>query len=456
MKPEYKGGSNLKRRDFLRSAPIAGLALTGACAVSQAQPQASSSSQVKPERSESTVKQELHFSKAEYDRRYSGIRKRMQRDGLDAILVTGSTESYRADLGHLKYLGAPIDAERTYLLVPLEQDPILFNRIPGFPVFKELGPGGPPVLPSDAPSPVKFDVAMAKPREGTLFAGDHASAITERLKTLGLTNANIGIASMRVLPADVFAALNENLPNARFIDAERLMMEMRYYKSPEEQAFLRRSGAMADLAFSAASSAVKIGANDIDVYYAADRACVEAGGPLGGFQLISSGPWGGKSSNPIFQTGSQRVLQNGDLMIPEIGSDYKGYFTQLVAPVSIGEPTDEVYEALQLCEAVRQHNLDQLAAGKTVREIDQACLEFTKDLSNGEYGSVFGVQAGEPELTFWHDDYELKSGSLAYNQPFLLPLKRPGGPFHMTGDAVLVTETGTESLHKTPMEMLVV
>lgn len=448
----------MERRDFLRAASTAGLILSSACATSQSS--AVGGSETANTRIgvdlPSDIAGDLNFSKEEYDRRYAGVRAAMSRLGLHALIVTGSIESYRADLGHLKYLGAPIDVERTYMLLPLDRDPVLFNRIPGFPVFKDLQPGGPPVLPSGNPSPVKFKTAMSKPRPGTLFAGDHAASIAQSLTQMGLARSKVGIVSMRLFPADVMIALQEKLPGAQFVDAERVLLEMRYYKSAEEQKFLRRSGAMADLAFAAAAAEVKIGANDIDVYYAADRACVDAGGPLGGFQLISSGPWGGKFSNPIFQTGSQRTLRAGDLMIPEIGSDYKGYFTQLVAPVSIGEPTDEAYRALELCEEVRRFNLTQLSAGNRVSEVDHACLEFTKDISGGEYGSVFGVQAGEPELTFWHDDYELRPGAIAFNQPFLLPLKRPGGPFHMTGNAVLITDSVPVSLHQTPMEILVV
>ena len=149
-------------------------------------------------------------------------------------------------------------------------------------------------------------------------------------------------------------------------------------------------------------------------------------------------------------------MKAGDVVAPEIGSDYQGYFTQLSVPISLGEPTDELYQAIELCDKVYAFNQSQMRAGKTVWEVDEACHEFTKDASNGAFGTVFGIQAGEHEFTFWHDNYELRPGAMAYNQPFFLPLKKPGPPFHVYGDALLITEGEPERLHQTPMSVVVV
>ncbi|MEL7536570.1 MAG: M24 family metallopeptidase [Pseudomonadota bacterium] len=398
----------------------------------------------------------LEFSKAEYERRYAALRASMQAANLGALIVTGSREWHLGDLGNLKYLGVPLDWERTYMLLPVDGEPIVFNRIPGFPVFKELGPGGPPPLPAGKPPAVSFNRAMSLPRPGTRFAGDHAPAIAKKLRELGLADARVGVVSMRNIPADVVLALQSALPEVSLIDADAMLRQLRYYKSAEEQMFLRRSGYIADRGFAAAVSAARVGASDIDVFYAADKACAEAGGPVGGFQLIGSGPWGGKTSNLLIAPGSQRVLQAGDVLVPEVGSDYHGYFTQLSAPISVGEPNDELYQAIELCDKVYDFNLNQMKPGKTIWEVDQACHEFTKDVSDGAFGTVFGIQAGEHELTFWHDNYELRAGAMAYNQPFFLPLQKPGPPFHVYGDALLITDDGPERLHQTPMELVVV
>lgn len=452
----------MERRDFLKTIPIAGLAAAGACShgassepLDETPAAQSAKSQPKIQMPEG-VAGELEFSKAEYERRYAGVRAGMEAENLDALIVTGTREWHLGDLGNLKYLGVPLDWTRTYMVLPIDRDPIVFNRMPGFPIFRELSPGGPPPLPEGKPPKVKFEKAMSKPREGTRFSGDHGPSIVKALSDLGLASGRIGIVSMRNIPADVMLSLKVGLPEATFEDAEAILRAMRYYKSAEEQVFLRRSGYVADKGFAAAVAAAKVGASDLDVFYAADYACARAGGPAGGFQLIGSGKWGGKTSNVLIAPGKHRVLEAGDVISPEIGSDYQGYFTQLSAPISLGEGTDELYKALELCTQVYAFNQSQMRAGKTVWEIDQACHEFTKDVSDGEFGTVFGIQAGEHELTFHHDNYELKPGAMAYNQPFFLPMKKPGPPFHVFGDALLITEGAPEPLHQTPMELVVV
>ena len=448
----------MERRDFLKTIPIAGLAAAGACS-HNASGQVPASQMVKRKANiemPNGAGGDLEFSKAEYERRYAGVRAGMEAAKLDALVVTGTREWHLGDLGNLKYLGTPLDWTRTYMVLPIDRDPIVFNRVPGFPIFRELSPGGPPPLPEGKPPKVKFKKAISKPRDGTRFSGDHGPSIVKALSELGLSRGRIGIVSMRNIPADVMIALKDGLPGAAFEDAEAILRAMRYYKSAEEQAFLRRSGYIADKGFEAAVRTAKVGASDLDVFYAADYACAQAGGPAGGFQLIGSGKWGGKASNVLIAPGSARVLEAGDVINPEIGSDYQGYFTQLSVPISLGEGSDELYKALELCTEVYAFNLSQMKAGKTVWEIDQACHEFTKDVSNGEFGTVFGIQAGEHELTFYHDNYTLKPGALAYNQPFFLPMKKPGPPFHVFGDALLITEGAPEPLHQTPMDLVVV
>ncbi|MEM8936558.1 MAG: M24 family metallopeptidase [Pseudomonadota bacterium] len=401
------------------------------------------------------VEGNIVFSAAEYERRYDGIRKQMQAQNIDALIVTGTREWHNGDLGNLQYLGVPIDWDTTYVIVPIDKEPIVLNKIPGFPAFKELGPGGPPVIPSKHEG-VPVSTVMSMPKEGARFVGDHAPTLVKQIEELGLSSGRIGIVAMRNLRADVYRTLIEGLPNAAFVDAERILLRMRYYKSAEEIAFLKRSGYVADMGMAAAIEASVEGAHDIDIHYAADIACAKAGGPVGGFQLIGSGQWGGKMSSLLLSSDGGRTLNKGDMVNPEIGSNYKGYWTQLGVPISLGEPPDAYYEVLELCDKVYSFIDSEFRPGKTVWAVDDACKEFTKDVSDGAYTTLFGIQAGEHELTFAHDNYELRPGALAYNQPFFLPLSKPGMPFHVYGDAMVMTEGEPIKLHQTKMGLVVV
>ncbi|GAB5486981.1 MAG: hypothetical protein Pars2KO_05510 [Parasphingorhabdus sp.] len=398
---------------------------------------------------------DLKFSEDEYTRRHAAIRKAMQEQGIAALIVTGTREWHMGDLGNLLYIGSPIDWEQTFALFPLDGDPLVFQKKVQFPFFVKRGIPGLPIG-SLGDSSATFKPVWAEGRPGTRISGFYGPALVKQLKAKGLAKAKIGVVSMRNLPADVYAQLTSDLPQAQFVDAQPILMALRYYKSSEEQKFVRRSAHIADRGMAATISAAKAGAHDLDLFYAADKACAEAGGPVGGFQLMGSGPWGKKHSNVLLEQGSGRTLRSGDMVIPEIGSNYRGYFTQLTVPISVGEPGVEYLKAQEMCDKVYAELINVFVPGKKVREVDAHCAAFTENLTDGEYTTLFGIQAGEHELTFWHDDYELKPGAVAYLQPFFIPAKRKGGPFHVYGDAWMVTKDKPVKLHQSKMEVVTV
>lgn len=398
---------------------------------------------------------DLKFSEAEYQRRHAAIRRGMSAEGIEALIVTGTREWFQGDLGNMLYIGAPIDWEQTFAILPLSADPIILQKRVQFPYFVERGVPGLP-LGSFGQSSGAFKPEWAEGRPGTRVAGFYGPGLVAQLTRLGLSKAKIGVVSLRNMPADVFRHISESLPEARFVDAQHILMALRYYKSEEEQRFVRRSAAMADAGMAALISATKAGATDLDLYYASDAACARLGGPVGGFQLVGSGPWGGHASNLILEPQFRRTLAKGDMVIPEIGSNYRGYFTQLTVPVSLGKPTDAFFKAYAMCERVYVELQNQFRRGKRVREIDAHIAAYTLDVSGGEFTTIFGIQAGEQELTFWHDDYELQSGSVAYFQPFFVPAKKPGPPFHVFGDAWMVTDDAPLKLHKSSMNVVII
>lgn len=448
----------MERRSFIKTATFAGLA--GSALISQlgfAEVSQTSRKNFSRVNLPGDIAGDLTFSKAEYDRRYAGIRKAMGEQDIEAIVVVGTKEWAKGDHGNIRYLGAPEHmAEHSAMVLPLNDKPVSIYA--GF-GFMSLPPGMSPPTPS-VPSPVEFDFEVAPYREGAVNSADNAAAVVSILKKKKLDKARIGIATMKSMPADVVLAIREELPNTTLVDAQDIFLSMRVYKSDEEILFMRRSGYIADKGLEAMIDIADVGVNDIDVFYAIDKACCKAGGPTGGFQLYGSGPYGGppgSKSSILFNPRSARDIQKGDALIPEVASDYKGYFTQLTVPVSVGEPSDALLAAYDLNDKVYKFIQKEFRPkGQTVLEFDRMVSEFTLDASDGEYKTGFGIQAGEHEYSFWHIDFELKAGAMAYNQPFFLPAKRPGGPFHIFGDAMIMTDGEPILLHQSKMDMVII
>lgn len=385
---------------------------------------------------------DLVFSQAEYHRRYNNIRAGMERQGIDCLVIGGNREWREGELGNLRYVGVDIDWEPTYVILPKQGTPIVPAKHGGMtPPFVSRGT-------------VEFEYIKSSVRPGTRNANDHGPAMARQLRKMGLAKGKIGLVSPRVLPAEVLLAMQRELPNASFVDAERLFLELRYRKSDEELKFLRRSAYCADKGIEAMIAAAQAGNTDWDLFFAMDRGCTEAGAPPGGQQLLSTGPWRGRRSNVFFDGRTARTLRPGDVIVPEVTSNYKGYFTQLTVPVVLGEPSEQFLADLALCDAVYAHMLAKYRPGATVKGLDDQCAEFAKQASEGAITTLFGFQAGEHETTFWHDNITLAPGMLAYNQPFFIA---PGGPpWHVYGDAMICTEGEPLKLHQTPMRAVYV
>ena len=449
----------MQRRELIKNATLLGASVlpftTAAGVVSSPREKYRSSSVAMP----SGAGGMLRFSMAEYERRYQGVRKAMEREGIDALVIIGTHEWSDGDLSNIRYLGAPVHlAELSLMVLPLEGKPIAPYSAFGFPTMPPLPPGMMPPF-FQPGSDVDFEYQEVPLRKDTMNSPDYAAGVVQMLKKKGYKTGRIGFVSMKNMPADIYAAVAENFPKLERVDAQHILLDMRLYKSEEEIAFMKRSGYIADKGLEAMIDTAGIGVSDFDVFYAIDKACAEAGAPVGGFQLYGSGPWQGppgSSSNLKFDSASARTIQKGDMLIPEVASNYKGYFTQLTVPASIGEPPESFLKAYEMCATVHGEVRKLFKPGATVRQVDAMTAEITEEISKGEFTTLFGIQAGEHEYSFWHTDYELRPGAMAYNQPFFLPKKKPGGPFHVFGDAMVMTDDEPIILHQSKMDLVII
>ena len=427
---------SMERRHFIKTL-AAGTAAAGTLTTAGTNAAAPAAAKAPTVKLDADIAGDLLFSQVEYDRRYRNIRAGMERQGIDCLVIGGNREWREGELGNLRYIGVDIDWEPTYVILPKRGTPIVPSKHGGMtPPFVSRGT-------------VEFEYVKSSVRPGTRNANDHGPAIARQLRKMGLGKGNIGLVSPRVLPAEVLLAMQRELPGARFVDAERLFLELRYLKSDEEVRFLRRSAYCADKGVEAMIDAARVGNTDWDLFFAMDRGCTEAGAPPGGQQLLSTGSWRGRRSNVFFDPRTARTLQPGDVIVPEVTSNYKGYFTQLTVPVVLGEPSKQFLVDLALCDDVYAYLLARYRPGATVKDLDEQCAQYTRQASDGALTTLFGFQAGEHETTFWHDNITLAPGMLAYNQPFFIAAGGP--PWHVYGDAMLCAEGDPLKLHQTPM-----
>jgi Xaa-Pro aminopeptidase len=380
------------------------------------------------------------FSTAEFAGRHIKIREIMKSRGIDCLIITGNTGLNQSNAADLRYVTGLSGADGTYILFPLAGEPVYL--VPSTFVADRVEK-----LCSIPVAPVAF-------KPGTRIR-DYGSDLAARIKALGLERGTIGIATIRVIPADAYAILKENLPRARFVPAGDALLECRMIKSPEELEYVRKAAGCADRGIEALVEAVRPGVTEAELTAYCDYAMIRAGADRGPFILLASGPWESFQGAIGDASYSQRVLQEGDIVLTELSPSYRGYYAQLCVPISIGESFHRSFtELLELDKQIYQMALKELRPGNTIASIENKILDFAR--GQGSFRRAWALQSTELAEAFFKVDTTLKAGMSYVIHPWTEFTSGRGLQGHTIGNTIIVTTAEPEQIHKSPLDLITV
>jgi Xaa-Pro aminopeptidase len=295
------------------------------------------------------------FSQEEYQRRYAVVRRRMRELGLDA-LIGFSTSAMPANVRYLTNF-APTGNGTAYLLFPLEGEPLLLVSI-----FSHVASARSlAVVPSD-------------------FAGLEPTATVERLasrlRDLGLAGSRIGLVELdssrnRGLSVAFLDELKEQLPGIELSLFTAELELIRRVKSEEEIAVLRTAAGLAEQCLEAMAEAARPGGTERDLLAAVAGTAARLGGTLEVAFIGSTSMHNPSMAMPPILP-SDRVLQQGDVILSELSIGYLGYSSQLLRPIVLGLPTGLYRELFDTAAAVYQAVQAVLRPGATGWDVQAA------------------------------------------------------------------------------------
>ena len=349
----------------------------------------------------------LTFSAKEYERRHRKIRELMQLRGIDCLVITGHNGGFGsagADIRYVSGLPGAILTDGPYIIFPLFGEPVGITSSS----FAAEWAAKTTSVPMKA---VSF-------KKGTRIR-DYTTDVVARIKELGLEEGTIGIVTMRVMPAYVYAGLLKELPRADLVSAGDLLLQARMVKSPEEIEFMRRSGVCADRGLEAIVGAARPGITELELVAKCDAAMVEAGSDRGNFILLGSGAW--SELQGTISGGTERRLNKGDYIFIEITSNYQGYYTQLCCPISLGGRVhDSFRKFLEIEKAMYKLAFEELRPGNTVSAIDAKVAKLAASMG-GDFRRAWALQISEAAESFFKLDTELKPGMCYVIHPWAEP-----------------------------------
>jgi Xaa-Pro dipeptidase len=333
--------------------------------------------------------------------------------------------------------GWPVTREAALLFTPGERD-LLFvcfdNHVPNarrMALDAEVRPGGGSAL----------DAALAE--------------IAARVRGPGGTGAPGRLAVIGPVPARASARLAEVAGEPLFLDGA--YTGLRLVKSAEEIAWLRAGAALTDAAVTALAAGASPGLTEAECCACLESAYIAAGG-LTHIHYLGVTAMAEPGLCVPAQWPSARRLRAGDVLTCEVSAAYQGYPGQLLRTFTIAaEATPRYRELHEVAEAAFGAIAGRLRPGASAVELSAAAADVIlgagytiyDDLVHGYGGGYLPPVISRAQMEARQaPDVTFEAGMTVVIQPNVItPDERAGV---QTGELVLVTRTGWESLHSYP------
>jgi Xaa-Pro aminopeptidase len=254
------------------------------------------------------------------------------------------------------------------------------------------------ILPADGPTTVVVDVPWWR---RDLVVADEVRAsihvtrtVAEAVRKAGLERGRLAIVGTSYMTAAAYLGLREELPDAEFVRADRLVEDLRLIKSPAEQEVIRRACAVGNATLETLIDAVVEGATEAEAVGEASRTLLSHGGVLYD-AACASGPSAHMYTHARLPSADpNRRFQRGDLFHVDCYGAYGGYFFDFARSRAVGDdPTDAQRELLDSVIEGVETICASIRPGMTAGEVYQVASDWMRA---SEF--VSSIPEDEPEM----------------------------------------------------------
>jgi Xaa-Pro aminopeptidase len=358
----------------------------------------------------------------ERDRRWLNIRRELERNGLQGLLVVSDGQlERRGSMRYVSDIGASL--MYGYVIFPMRGEPIG--------IFSSAGRGG--WIKDKRTLPLRGGwVTESEP---------YAPVVAEAIKELNLEKSSLGIEG-DFLPVPVYQKLIKELPEATFKPSS-IIHELKMVKSSEELKLVENGVDMVDKAYEACMAFARPGKTWNDITSEVCKTLYQWGAEdIGGYPL--------SRSTDIIKPGDSYNLY------PEAQAP-GGHWMQFGRLISFGEPKKELRAAWELDIKAQERGAGKLRPGNTGGDVMRA---INGALKGSKYtgatrgsGHAVGLDIIERPFISLDDETVLKPGMLIAVHPVFSPHPEI---FEACADMFVVTEGKPRKLSKVTPEIKVI
>lgn len=380
---------------------------------------------------------DIPFPIEEYEIRLLNIRKMMDAQGFDCLLVYGGMGWLNGDVRYLSnfhtqigstIIGVPLDGE-----VMLATDSI-FHSAPMHSFahttwIKDFRPS---------------HLAGTGVGHGETEPNNVANHVIHFLNENKLSDKSIGLVGGKFLPAEVLDAIRLKFPNLNITSATLPFWQIKSIKSPREIAIMEEAADATRDGLNAAMEAAVPGATELEIGAAAAFAMTSKAEYVGHNMIVAGPRCGLKHLLP-----SPRKLEDGDMVFVDMGVHHKGYVTDTARVRCAGTVGKKQREVLQCGVDMHLAVVDAAKPGVRVTDLQKLAQGVADKAGYGEYywptGFGHGIGTNVAELPSMHlgSETELQAGHIFALEPMIV---LQGFGCGVIEDQVLIEQNGARRL----------
>jgi Xaa-Pro aminopeptidase len=248
--------------------------------------------------------------------------------------------------------------------------------------------------------------------------------------------------------------LRAQLDGVELTEAGPAINALRRTKSPEEIERLRIAAEAADRAMDAITSQRLSGRTEAAVAAVIRELLRSAGHDMADWAIVASGP---NAASP-HHTPGDRLIQEGDAIVLDIGGTANGYASDTTRTAFVGIPPEEFQDLYAVLQEAQAAACDAARPGIPAREVDRVAREIITDAGYGPLfthrtGHGIGLETHEEPYLVESNPEPLREGDAFSVEPGIYVPDRWGARIE---DIVVCTADGGERLNRSSRDLRVV
>ncbi len=266
----------------------------------------------------------------------------------------------------------------------------------------------------------------------------------------GSKKKTIGLESL--MPRYQSEFLRSRFPEANFVEADDIFLQMRIVKSDEELRRIKRSMEVAESAISAVIEAAHEKVTDRELLEVARQKIVESGAP--GWDHLTMGIGSSDPEAP----GVGTTMMKGDLSRIDVGAVWQGYVSDLSREFVVGTIPEGAQETMDRLIKVQDFCVENIKPGVKPGDVFKAAIEYHKTLKKVLRPIItchsLGIECEEMQMFS-----PMRSATIPFQENMTVDIEvwQPFQQYRLVGieDAYRITSSGCERLSTLDREIAV-